>query len=65
MVANLKKSPFTISTDGSNKGDKKLYPIVATYYSNDSNRIESSLLSVPMLEGDGTGENISKLILNV
>nr|XP_042896620.1 uncharacterized protein LOC122269097 [Parasteatoda tepidariorum] len=60
----LKSNVFSISTDGSNKGDSKLFPIVATFYDEKKTLIDSCLISVPALEGDATGVNISKLILD-
>lgn len=59
----LQNSPFSISTDGSNKGDAKLYPIVVTVYRKETRQVENSILSVPSLEGDATGQNIGNLVL--
>nr|XP_042911401.1 uncharacterized protein LOC122272173 [Parasteatoda tepidariorum] len=63
VVEILKESPFSVSTDGSNKSDVKLYPLVVTYYNEKSMIIESTLMSVPNLEGDSTDINIANLIL--
>lgn len=64
LVEVLQKTPFSVSTDGSNKSDMKLYPLVITYHNMDKEKIETSLLSVPVLEGDATGQNIARLILD-
>ncbi|GBM15475.1 hypothetical protein AVEN_142131-1 [Araneus ventricosus] len=32
IISTLKKVPFSIATDGSNKGDFKLYPLVVTFH---------------------------------
>lgn len=64
MVNMIKGTPFAISTDGSNKSDKKLYPIVVSYHDVAKQQNDTCLLSVPVLEGDGTGQNIAQLILN-
>ncbi|GBN99707.1 hypothetical protein AVEN_193578-1 [Araneus ventricosus] len=64
IVSTLKKVPFSIATDGSNNGDFKLYPLVVTFHNEETQKIESSLLSASALEGDSTGVNIAKLMLN-
>lgn len=61
----IRNNPFSIATDGSNKSDAKLYPIVVTFHNEESQQNETSLLSVPVLEGDSTGLNIAELILDV
>lgn len=62
-IQTLKRVPFSISTDGSNQGGAKLYPIVVTFHNEGKLEIESRLLSVPALEGDSTGINIGNLLL--
>ncbi|GBN38761.1 hypothetical protein AVEN_68911-1 [Araneus ventricosus] len=63
IISTLKKMPFFIATDGSNKSDFKLY-LVVTFHNEETQKIESSLLSTSALEGDSTGVNIANLILN-
>ena len=62
MVSALEKKAFTLSTDGSNDIDMKLYPIVLTYVDEDLSKVVNCLLSVPNLEGKSTGENIANLV---
>ncbi|GBM74195.1 hypothetical protein AVEN_104816-1 [Araneus ventricosus] len=64
FISTLKKVPFSIATDGSNKGDFKLYPLVLTFHNEETQKIESSLLSTSALKDDSTGVNIANLILN-
>ncbi|KAJ8873574.1 hypothetical protein PR048_024392 [Dryococelus australis] len=40
---------FSLSTDGSNDSYTKLYPVVATYYNDETLMIESSVLCIPVL----------------
>ena len=62
MVSALEKKAFTLSTDGSNDVDMKLYPIVLTYVDEDLSKVVNCLLSVPNLEGKSTGENIANWV---
>ncbi|GBM86704.1 hypothetical protein AVEN_222227-1 [Araneus ventricosus] len=64
IISTLKKVPFSVATDGSNKGDFKLYPLVVTFHNAETQKIESSLLSTSALEVDSTGVDIAYLILN-
>ncbi|GBN79726.1 hypothetical protein AVEN_226065-1 [Araneus ventricosus] len=64
FISALKKVPFSPATDGSNKGDFRLYPLVVTFHNEETQKIESSLLSTSALEGDSTGVTIANLILN-
>ncbi|GBN35635.1 hypothetical protein AVEN_35117-1 [Araneus ventricosus] len=64
IISTLKKVPFPIATDGSNKGDIKLYPLVVTLHNEETQKIESSLLSTSALEDDSTEVDIANLILN-
>jgi hypothetical protein len=64
VVASLQNGPLSISTDGSNQSDSKLYLIVVTFHNSEKNQIQSYLLSVPVLEGDATGNNIGNLLLD-
>ena len=61
LRARMKRGPFTISTDGSNDSDSKLYPIVIRCVS-DSGLVCSELLSIPVCDGPATRENIFKLL---
>ncbi|GBM81116.1 hypothetical protein AVEN_109155-1 [Araneus ventricosus] len=58
-MEELKKVPFSIATDGSNKGDFKLYPQLVTFHNEENQKNESSLLSTSALVGDNTGVNIA------
>ncbi|GBO32261.1 hypothetical protein AVEN_21424-1 [Araneus ventricosus] len=64
IISTLKKVPFSIAIDGRNKGVFKLYPLVVTFHKEETQKIESSLLSGSALERDSTGVNIASLILN-
>lgn len=62
MVLDLNGKAYTVSTDGSNDVDMKLYPIVLTYLDEKLSKNVNCLLSVPNLEGKSTGENIANLM---
>ncbi|XP_063216897.1 uncharacterized protein LOC134527858 isoform X1 [Bacillus rossius redtenbacheri] len=64
VVKHLQTGPFSLSTDGTNDTDSKLYPIVVTYFDKNIENIVSSVLSLPDLQGDSTGLNIGNLIIN-
>jgi hypothetical protein len=64
VVASLQNGPVSTATDDSYQSDSKLYPIVVTFHNSKTNQIESCLLSVPVLEGDATGNNIGNLLLD-
>ncbi|GBM97159.1 hypothetical protein AVEN_70809-1 [Araneus ventricosus] len=64
IISTIKKVPFYIASDGSNKDDFKLYSLVVTFHNEETQNIESSLLSTSALGGDSTGVNIAILILN-
>lgn len=64
VITYIQENPFSIATDGSNKTDFKLYPIVVTFFSPELREIQNCLLSVPNLEGDATGVNIADLLLS-
>lgn len=63
LVNILQHTVFSISTDGSNDSDSQLYPIVVTYFDNNAGKVENSLLAVPVLTGNSTGQNIGNLLL--
>nr|XP_042899054.1 uncharacterized protein LOC122269520 [Parasteatoda tepidariorum] len=65
IIKYLQEQAFTAACDGSHEADYKLYPVVVSYFNVDLQRIESTLLAIPNLEGNSTGENISSLLLNV
>lgn len=65
MIQILRKEPFAISTDGSNDRDSKLYPVVVSFFNQESKTIENRLLSMENLEGDSTGANIANLLLGL
>ena len=62
VVSALERQPFSVSTDGSNDSDFKLYPIVVRYQNSVTGHVECTLLSLPNLELDATGENIAGII---
>lgn len=61
---SLKLLPFSLATDGSHTSDAKLYPIVITVPDQHSKSVKTQLLSVPVLTGPSTGDNIGHLLLN-
>ena len=63
ILKSMKNGPFAAVCDGSNDSDFKLFPVVVTYFDFSKDSIWNSLLSIPKLTGDSTGENISKLIV--
>nr|XP_042908049.1 glutamine synthetase cytosolic isozyme-like [Parasteatoda tepidariorum] len=64
MIKLMQHNSFSTACDGSNDVDHKLYPVVISYFNPDEGLIQSNLLSVSNLSGDGTGQNISSLILD-
>ena len=63
LVALLKKSAFSIATDGSNDiGAVKLYPIAVRVFDDHSGRVLSSLLSLKECEKASTGQNIFDIL---
>jgi len=62
VVKALKCQPFSVSTDGSNDSHSKLYPVVVRYQNSVTGLVDCTLLSLPNLEFDATGENIAGLI---
>lgn len=63
VVKLLQEAPFSAACDGSHESDYKLYPIIVNYFNPNLGIIESTLLSIPNLVGNSTGENISSLII--
>lgn len=61
-VIKLQNQPFAIATDGSN-GTDKMYPLVVTFFNEETCRVENALLCAPSLSGDSTGKNIANLIV--
>lgn len=59
----MKKVPFCVATDGSNDGERNLYPIIVTYFKEESGEVQNNVLAVPILKADSTGENIANLVL--
>ena len=58
----MKNGPFTISTDGSQDAQEKLFPLVVRTVDQETGQVHSELLSVPALSDRATSENIFKLI---
>lgn len=55
MVKTFKKKKFSLLTDGSNNiSDKKLYPLVNSYF-DDKQRVNTTLLSL-LESSDNTGK---------
>lgn len=61
VVSVLKRRVFAVATDCSNDSEAQLYPIVVTYYVQDTGLVESRLLCLITLQGQATGRNIGKL----
>ena len=57
------QQPFSTATDGNNSNDK-MHPLIVTFFNYENSQIENGLLSTPILNGDSTGKNIGKLILD-
>jgi len=62
LLDRMGKSPFTISTDGSNDVNEKLFPLVVRTLDFSTGLVQSELLSLPFLLGAAIGENIYKLV---
>ena len=60
MSLLMKSNAYSLSTDGSNDSDSKLYPIVARVFNPSSSCVEVTLISLPNLMGDSTGKNNAK-----
>ena len=63
LVDSLKENVFSLSTDGSNKSDMKLYPIVIQHYDKSESMIKAKLLCLLELKSDSTAQNIKDLIV--
>ena len=63
LIAHMRTSPFSLSTDGSNDrhGSDKPFPIVITC-ALDNGDVKNHLLSLPTLKEDATGQNIFNVI---
>ncbi|KAH7943985.1 hypothetical protein HPB52_014059 [Rhipicephalus sanguineus] len=64
MMEALKRRAFAIAVDGSNDSGSQMYPIVATYYIEESRNVESRLLCLQDLHGEATGRKIGNLVLD-
>ena len=64
LVAKLKKTTFSVLTDGSaDKGGKRqLYPLLVRYYDEDLGKIVTYVLQIPDMKKDSTGQNIFDLL---
>ncbi|XP_042147359.1 uncharacterized protein LOC121836509 [Ixodes scapularis] len=65
MLDALKRRAFSIAVDGTSNRDSQLYPIVATYYVEETRKVESRLLCLETIEGEASGRKIGNLILDV
>lgn len=63
LADELKNTVFSLSTDGSNKIDAKLCPIVIRALDSVDGEIRIKLLCLPELTGSSTAGNISALIM--
>lgn len=63
MASALKSKVFSVAINGSNDTNSQLYPILVTYYKEESGFIESRLPSLCTLKGQASGRNIGNLIL--
>ncbi|KAH7944109.1 hypothetical protein HPB52_015686 [Rhipicephalus sanguineus] len=64
MMEALKRRAFAIAVDRSNDSGSQMYPIVATYYIEESRNVESRLLCLQELHGEATGRKIGNLVLD-
>ncbi|KAL3221111.1 hypothetical protein MRX96_029622 [Rhipicephalus microplus] len=62
VVSALKRRVFAVATDGLDS-QAQLYPVVATFFAEESGIIESKMLTLSTLEGSSTGRNIAKFIM--
>lgn len=62
MVSSLKRNVFAVAVDASNDSQAQLYPIVMTYYVEESGLVESKLFCLNALEGQASGRSIGRLI---
>lgn len=63
IVQNMKKNPFSISTDGSNDGGEgQLYPIVVRTFDEEEGKVMTDMVCLKTCEGSSTGENIFKVL---
>lgn len=62
LVERMRNGPFSLSTDGSNDSNSKLYPIVVRTVNPETLKVEAEVVSLPVLEESSTGENIFKLL---
>jgi hypothetical protein len=60
IVQKMQTGPYSISTDGSNDQQCKQFPIVVSLPGAEG--VTQNLLSVPVLSGSATGENIFNLV---
>ncbi|KAH6948000.1 hypothetical protein HPB50_022434 [Hyalomma asiaticum] len=63
MVEALKRHAFAFTVDGSNDSGSQMYPIMATYYVEEPQNMESRLLCLQELHGEATGRKIGNLVL--
>ena len=63
-VATIQRRPFSLSTDGSNGANSKLYPILTYVFDEKLKRIEWKLISIPALgkTQSATAEHIFQLL---
>lgn len=62
LIERMRNQPFTMSTDGSNDSDSKLFPIVIRSFDEDAGEVRSDVLSVPNCKEAATGKNIFELM---
>ena len=54
LANRMKHQPYSLSTDGSNDADKKLFPIVVTIAGEDG-LVHPELLALPFCDSSATG----------
>ena len=62
LLERMKTSPFSLSTDGSNDSNSKLYPIVVRTVNPQTLSVEAEVVSLPVLDESATGKNIFGLL---
>ncbi|KAK2174672.1 hypothetical protein NP493_781g00014 [Ridgeia piscesae] len=62
LAERMRTRPFTQSTDGSDDGGSKQFPLVVRSVVPTSLEVRSDVLSMPVFRGSATGEAIFKLI---
>lgn len=64
ILQKLRRTPFSLSTDGSSdrNAEEQLYPLVVRYFDEDFSQVVSVLLEIGTTEDRSTGANIFKIL---